>query len=99
MIKDPYIGMPIIIDTSPDIPGGCGCFEDNGNNNSGENTGDTDNTMPGKDFDNMYLGGLPLAMCYVPMQRWNTTYSLQKGLERGTIFPELDLPFLGGRER
>ena len=29
MIKDPYIGMPIIIDTSPDIPGGCGCFEDN----------------------------------------------------------------------
>ena len=55
--------------------------------------------MPGKDFDKMYLGELPLAMCYVPMQRWNTTYSLQKGLERGTIFPELDLPFLGGRER
>lgn len=49
--------------------------------------------------DNAYLGSLPPAMCYVPMQRWNTTYPLGKGLSRGTIFPELDLPFSGGTER
>ena len=43
----------------------------------------------------MALDSLPLAMAYVPMQMWNTTYDASKGLERGTIFPELDLPFCG----
>ena len=38
----------------------------------------------------------PLAMAYVPMQRWCHTYEPAVGLQRGTIFPELDLPFLGG---
>lgn len=46
-------------------------------------------------FDSMYLGSLPLASAYVPFQQWKTTYSLDTGLERGTIFPELDLPFEG----
>ena len=41
----------------------------------------------------------PLAMAYVPSQRWRTTYELGKALERGTIFPELDLPFEGGNGR
>ena len=55
-------------------------------------------------FDSMYLGSLPLASAYVPFQQWKTTYSLDAGLERGTIFPELDLPFdgymrKGGMER
>lgn len=35
----------------------------------------------------------PLAMAYVPCQQWGETYSVEKGLERGTVFPELDLPF------
>lgn len=35
----------------------------------------------------------PLAMAYVPVQQWGETYSIEKGLERGTVFPELDLPF------
>lgn len=91
MIKDPYIGMPIIIEDSPNKPG-CGC-------DFPGDTDDNEGNMPSGSFDNMYLGDLPLAMCYVPMQRWNTTYSLEKGLERGTIFPELDLPFLGGMKR
>ena len=39
----------------------------------------------------------PLGMGYVPMQQWSQTYSLDQGLSRGTIFPELDLPFVMGR--
>lgn len=38
----------------------------------------------------------PLAMAYVPFQRWCNTYEPAEALSRGTIFPELDLPFLGG---
>lgn len=38
----------------------------------------------------------PLAMAYVPWQSWNETYEPAVALHRGTIFPELDLPFLGG---
>ena len=38
----------------------------------------------------------PLAMAYVPFQRWCNTYEPAEALHRGTIFPELDLPFLGG---
>lgn len=38
----------------------------------------------------------PLAMAYVPMQRWCNTYEPAEGWHRGTIFPDLDLPFLGG---
>lgn len=41
----------------------------------------------------------PLGMAYVPWQMWGSVYSLSQGLERGTIFPELDLPFMIGRCR
>lgn len=41
------------------------------------------------------LGGMPLGMGYVPWQQWNKVYDINKALERGTIFPELDLPFYG----
>lgn len=44
------------------------------------------------------LAGLPLAMAYVPWQCWNNVYEPAEGWHRGTIFPELDLPFLGGGE-
>ena len=40
---------------------------------------------------------LPLAMAYVPWQRWGQTYELDKALQVGTIFPELHKPFLGKR--
>lgn len=36
-----------------------------------------------------------LAMAYVPWQRFNETYEPAKALKAGTIFPELDKPFLG----
>lgn len=31
-------------------------------------------------------------MAYVPLQQWGQTYDEEKAFERGTIFPELDLP-------
>lgn len=43
------------------------------------------------------LRHLPLAIAYVPWQRWNQICPLEKALQIGTIFPELDQPFLGKR--
>ena len=39
----------------------------------------------------------PPAMAYVPWQHWHRVYDLDKSLACGTIFPELDKPFLGVR--
>lgn len=40
----------------------------------------------------------PPGMAYVPFQQWGTTYDAEKGWCRGTVFPELDMPFerMGG---
>ena len=46
-------------------------------------------------FDARLLGSLPIAMTYTPMQQWKTTYPQDTALMRGTLFPELDLPFEG----
>lgn len=40
-------------------------------------------------------GCLPLAMAYVPMQHFGATYAPEAALAKGTLFPELDKPFLG----
>ena len=37
---------------------------------------------------------MSLAKSYVLMQGWAQTYEPAVALSRGTIFPELDLPFL-----
>lgn len=37
-----------------------------------------------------------LAMAYVLDQTWETPYEVNEGLKRGTLFPGLDKPFLGG---
>ena len=37
-----------------------------------------------------------LAMAYVPWQYFTTVYEPDRALEVGTIFPELDKPFLAG---
>lgn len=39
------------------------------------------------------------AMAYVPWQYFSTPYEPQKALMVGTIFPELDKPFTGRKER
>lgn len=38
---------------------------------------------------------MPIAMAYVPWQKWKNLYDPAKALESGTIFAELDKPFLG----
>ena len=39
----------------------------------------------------------PIGMCYVPMQKITTVYEPENAWKRGTIFPDLDKPFLDGR--
>lgn len=39
---------------------------------------------------------LPLAMAYVPWQRWGETYSAGDALTYGTVFTQLYLPFMRG---
>lgn len=46
-------------------------------------------------FSNTKLRDLPIAMAYVPMQKWNDVYTENDALCRGTLFPELDKPFYG----
>lgn len=38
---------------------------------------------------------ISFAMAYVAFQPWGKTYEPSVALERGTIFPVLDKPFLG----
>ena len=41
---------------------------------------------------------MPIAMAYVPWQKWCDLYDAEKGFAKGTIFQELDKPFkwMGG---
>ena len=41
------------------------------------------------------LSGYPIAMAYVPRQRFENLYCPETGLQRGTVFEALDLPFMG----
>ena len=41
------------------------------------------------------LEGYPLASVYAPLQKWQNLYDNETGLSRGTIFKELEKPFLG----
>lgn len=38
-----------------------------------------------------------VGMAYVPYQVWQNVYDPQVAIERGTIFEELDKPFIGER--
>ena len=37
-----------------------------------------------------------IGICYVPVQKWEKIYDEDTGFSVGTIFPALNLPFLGG---
>ena len=39
----------------------------------------------------------PVGMAYVPIQMFGQVYEPMMALDRGTIFPELDKPWLDGR--
>lgn len=49
--------------------------------------------------DSFQVSRMPIAMAYVPWQKWCQTYPMEQGFQRGTIFPELDFPFVMGRCR
>ena len=55
-----------------------------------------DEFMPEK-IDAKCLDMFPLGMAYVPMQKFKDIYDLDVALARGTIFAQLDKPFLGRR--
>ncbi|MCI7179179.1 MAG: spore coat associated protein CotJA [Lachnospiraceae bacterium] len=40
------------------------------------------------------LASLPAAMAYVPWQNWRDIYDIEQGFRCGTIFKELNKPFL-----
>lgn len=44
---------------------------------------------------NNCIDSLPLTMAYVPFQSYGVMYEPDKALCRGTVFPDLDKPFLG----
>ncbi|MBQ3088250.1 MAG: spore coat associated protein CotJA [Clostridia bacterium] len=46
-------------------------------------------------FSNTELKNLPLTMAYVPFQTIEGTYNRDEALKAGTLFPNLDKPFLG----
>ncbi len=48
-------------------------------------------TAPAENIDQF-----PIAMAYVPWQQWRQIYSMDAALGRGTIFQELDKPFIMG---
>ncbi len=39
----------------------------------------------------------PVGMAYVPYQQWKNVYDPSVALDRGTVFEDLDKPFLGER--
>ena len=45
--------------------------------------------------EGLFPEDISLAMAYVPFQPWEEPYEPETGLYRGTIFPGLDLPFIG----
>lgn len=65
----------------------CGCRQENAYQNRQGSCPQENNCAGEMDF--------ALAMAYVPWQHYKETYDPDKALEVGTIFPELDKPFLG----
>ena len=47
------------------------------------------------DTHDHFPADMPIGMAYVPWQKWQDLYDPDKSLESGTIFEELDKPFLG----
>lgn len=45
------------------------------------------------DFFNKCIDKLPLAMAYVPMQKWENVCDAQSGLAQGSIFKDLVKPY------
>ena len=53
--------------------------------------------MDGCDIGTEPVDHMAPGMSFVPWQKWEDIYCMDKGLERGTIFEQLDKPYIGGR--
>ncbi|ADD02848.1 conserved hypothetical protein [Thermoanaerobacter mathranii subsp. mathranii str. A3] len=42
---------------------------------------------------------LKLARAYVPLQKYVSLYPPEEAIKKGTIFPELDMPYAGEKMR
>lgn len=63
--------------------------------NSGLNNMQDDIKADKNDFGKTELDELPLAMAYVPMQKFKDLYGQEDALEKGTLFTDLNKPFAG----
>ncbi len=59
-----------------------------------ENMNDTENSIMPR-----FPEQTPLAMSYVPFQQWGKVYDPHEGFHKGTIFPDLDFPFMRGGDQ
>lgn len=71
-----------------------GDYKNNGNNawEHRENGSWNNNNANGRSWA---LRGYPLASVYAPYQEFKGVYDRETALKQGTIFSELDLPFMG----
>ena len=53
------------------------------------------NTNSGCNCNFSAMDNFPLSMAYVPMQKFRKLYTPEEALCNGTLFEELNLPFLG----
>lgn len=65
------------------------------NNNSNCMKQDTMRCKDGCDKGNEPVDKMAPGMTFVPWQQWTDVYDIDKAIERGTIFGELDKPYLG----
>lgn len=52
---------------------------------------------PSQPEDDMFPTEISLAIAYIPLQRITTLYENEEAYKIGTLFPDLDKPFLGDR--
>ncbi|MGB9679391.1 MAG: spore coat associated protein CotJA [Minisyncoccia bacterium] len=48
---------------------------------------------------NYNLSGLKLAQAYIPLQKYVSSYPPEEAIKKGTIFPELDIPYIHEKTR
>ena len=100
--KEPYIGMPIHLDDFDDTGDMsvicCGQTEEKPASTQDSHGSYEIQDTHGTHSSHGNMQPMALAMAYVPWQRWTETYPLDEGLTKGTIFPDLYLPFEGRRK-
>lgn len=81
---------------SPRCMSSCSCRQysacDRQEENSDRHTCPHDPCDPPDLFTNR-CKGQSLGMAYVPAQKWRGTFQCETGFQKGTVFPELVMPF------